>query len=270
MAQPATASCYEVAVEIGGIPIRLRTTDTAFRRILEERYAGFVNASARPEFQFEVEVATPDGMASDEDVRVELNDGRWTLRRGDFQAEWDPRLRLGQTRHSANPYSIDAVLRIVHSILLASEGGFLVHSASAVRCGRAFVFAGRSGAGKTTISRLAPNDVTLLSDEISYVRREGDGYRAFGTPFAGELARVGENVSAPIAVFCLLTKGPRNRIATVPAAEAAQALLRNTLFFAHDPELVKLVFQSALEFVSRVPVCRLTFAPDEHVWEMIA
>jgi hypothetical protein len=269
MGQIATRSRYNVAIEIGGIPIHLSTTDPAFLRVLEERYAGFVNASARPEFQFQVELVPPGRIAGDEDVRVELREGQWALRRGDFCAEWDPRERRGWIRHSANPYSIDAVLRIVHSILLASEGGFLVHSASAVRRGRAFVFAGRSGAGKTTISRLAPREVTLLSDEISYIRRDGDGYRAFGTPFAGELARLGENVSAPVAAFCLLAKGPGNRMEPVPAAEAARALLRNTLFFAHDAELVKRVFQSAFEFVSRVPVHRLVFAPDERVWEMI-
>ena len=29
------------------------------------------------------------------------------------------------------------------------------------------------------------------------------------------------------------------------------------------------VFQSACEFVERVPVQRLTFAPDSRVWDMI-
>ena len=89
----------------------------------------------------------------------------------------------GEIRQSANPYSIDAALRILHSLILARQGGLLVHAASAVRNGRAFLFAGVSGAGKTTISRLAPADVTLLTDEISYLRRNGQGYVAYGTPF---------------------------------------------------------------------------------------
>jgi ABC-type iron transport system FetAB ATPase subunit len=72
------------------------------------------------------------------------------------------------------------VLRILHTLLLAAEGGFLVHAASAVRNGRAFLFAGLSGAGKTTIAGLAPPDATLLTDEISYVRKLDDHYYAFG------------------------------------------------------------------------------------------
>ena len=163
----------------------------------------------------------------------------------------------------------NAVLRIVHSLILARQGGFLIHAASAIRNGKAFLFSGVSGAGKTTISRLAPPDAILLTDEISYVRRQGNGYLACGTPFAGELARVGENQSAPLGALFLLEKGPENRIEPIGATEAVQRLLRNVLFFADDAELVELVFQAACEFASLVPIRRLIFVPDQRVWDII-
>jgi hypothetical protein len=258
-----------VAVEVGGIPVLLRTSDPDFARMLHDRYKGFVNSGAHPVFQFDVDLVAPTGMHPDEGVQVRCENGCWHFRRGDFHAQWDLRSGCGRVSQSPNPYSIDSVLRIVHTILLGSEGGFLLHSASAVRNGRAFLFSGLSGAGKTTITRLAPPDVTLLTDEVSYVRRTAEGYRAFGTPFAGELARVGENVAAPIAAVYLLTKGSENRIDPVPPREATQLLLRNILFFAEDPALVRRVFHSACEFVARVPVERLTFFPDQRVWELI-
>jgi hypothetical protein len=153
---------------------------------------------------------------------------------------------------------------------LAREAGFLVHAASAVRNGRAFLFAGVSGAGKTTISRLAPPDVEVLTDEISYVRRAESGYEAFGTPFAGELARVGENIRAPLSGLYLLSQGSSNCIEPVSDLDAARAILESVLFFAQDVELVRLVFQAALDFVSKVPVRRLVFLPDSRAWELIA
>jgi hypothetical protein len=255
-------------------------------------------------FLLEVELVPPGIMSEAEDARVRLEGGRWVIERGDFRAEWDQARGRGWVRQSANPFSIDSVLRIVHSLTLAREGGFLVHAASAIRNGRAFLFAGVSGAGKTTISRLAPPDVVLLTDEISYVRRgrrQDSGFRsqesgarsqnedttactsslkldtrrltpafvAFGTPFAGELARIGENRRAPIAALYLLAQGTENRIETVSHAEAVRALLQNILFFAQDEELVRLVFESAFDFVSRVPVERLVFAPEPDVWELI-
>jgi hypothetical protein len=41
------------------------------------------------------------------------------------------------------------------------------------------------------------------------------------------------------------------------------------LFFADDSDLVGCVFQSACEFVDRIPIQRLTFVPDSRAWSMI-
>lgn len=260
----------DVAVDIGGMPILLRTQDAAFRALLEKRYAGFVRPAAEPVFAFEVDVIRPErAVSTEEELRVWSEDGLWRLERGDFRAQWDPRVGRGKILQSVSPYAIDSVLRIVHTLIQAPEGGFLLHGASAIRNGRAFLFSGISGAGKTTISRLAPTDSVLLTDEISYVRRQGERYCACGTPFAGELARLGENAVAPIARLYFLAKGPENRIEPIETADALRMLLRNILFFADDADLVKMVFRSACEFLGSVPASRLTFYPDERVWDLI-
>jgi hypothetical protein len=273
---------YSVVIAIGGVAVRVNTVDADFLAMLEERYAGFVvaetSADASAEFEFDVELNAPATVDPDVGVSVTCHSGKWSMERGDFRAEWEPAARRGWIRSSANPYAIDAVLRITHTLMLVRQGGFLLHSASAVRNGKAFLFAGVSGAGKTTISRLAPADATLLTDEISYVRKQdgsmggphkSDGYVAFGTPFAGELGKPGENISAPVAALYLLAKGPENRIEPVSVADAGRELLANMLFFAEDQELVRSAFETACDFVHDVPVYRLTFMPDARVWEMI-
>jgi len=265
---------YSVVIAIGGVAVRVNTADADFLAMLEDRYAGFVSAEARGAFDFDVDLTRATFANPHADVSVTHRSGRWFMERGDFRAEWEPAAHRGWIHQSANPYSIDAVLRIVHTLVLAKQGGFLLHSASAIRNGKAFLFAGVSGAGKTTISRLAPADATLLTDEISYVRklnlpRQGEDYVAFGTPFTGELAKLGENTSAPVAALYLLAKGAENRIDPVPAADAGRELLGNMLFFAEDQEMVHWAFQGACDFVHRVPVYRLTFMPDARVWEMI-
>jgi hypothetical protein len=260
---------HSLVIKIGGIPIRVNTTDEDFLELLQSRYVGYVVGEENPEFEFEMDLKSPEGIAPDAPVRVAYNAGRWYLERGDFRAQWSPKTRRGTIRQTANPYAIDSVLRIVHTLVLVQHGGFLLHSASAIRNGKAFLLAGVSGAGKTTISRLAPSDATLLTDEISYVRRHNDGYIAHGTPFTGELARLGQNTSAPVAALYLLAKGNENRIEPVGAAQAARELLGNMLFFADDPEMVHQAFQTACDFVGSVPVRRLTFMPDARVWELI-
>lgn len=54
----------------------------------------------------------------------------------------------------------------------------------------------------------------------------------------------------------------------IEPAVAVSRLLRNILFFAKQPELVRQVFESVCAFVAAVPVFQLTFFPDEHVWDV--
>src|SRR5277367_6319199 len=254
-------------VEIGGIPIALVTEDDEFLDLLRQRYAGFLSSS-QPEFELKFDL-TSTGPVSDEDVGVRREGDEWILQRGDFHARWNPHTGRGHVRQNPNPYSLDSVLRILHSLILAQRGGFLLHAASAICDGRAYLFSGVSGAGKTTMTRLAPPDVTLLTDEVSYLRPSAGGYSAFGTPFAGELAKAGENCTAPVAALFFLEQGPENRVDELPPAEAVRRLMRNILFFAEDQGLVEKLLATACDFVSRVPIRRLTFYPDARVWKQV-
>ena len=197
MLPPTLTSIHALTIDIGEIPILVRTDNPEFAHMLEDRYGEFVTADApHAVMELEIElvkepglgVGTRDGsgirgsrttMMPTGPERASggrtLGHGAGRLPRGMGSAS-----HRGWVRQSANPYAIDGVLRILHSLILAREGGFLVHAASAVRNGRAFVFAGVSGAGKTTLARLAPPDVTLLTDEISYVRDTGYGTRDTG------------------------------------------------------------------------------------------
>ena len=265
----AVALTSGVVVEIGGLPIRLRCDDPAFLLQIHKRYEGYVSSSHDASFDFEIELAPPETESGDEDLSVTCHAGTWLMERGDFRAQFNPATARGRIEQTINPFSLDSVMRIVHTLLLARKGGFLLHASSAIRNGRAFLFSGVSGAGKTTMVRLAPPDAALLTDEISYVIPENSRYMGVGTPFYGELARAGENVKAPIEVLYLLAKGPENKIEPIEGTAAVRGLMENILFFAKDPEFVKQVFNSACEFAARVPVRRLTFVPNTSVWELI-
>jgi hypothetical protein len=262
--------CRGVVVEVGNVAVLLNTSDASLVRVLERRFGRFLNPTADPMFRFDVTVVAHGELDHDADLRVHAANGRWVMQRGDFHAEWSVAERRGTICQTLNPYAIDAILRIVHTLMLAAAGdGFLIHASSAVRDGRAFVFTGPSGAGKSTIVGLAPDDVTVLTDEISYVRRSAEGYVAFGTPFAGELSDLGEPASAPVAALFHLGRGEDNRHERLGDARAVRTLMRNILFFADDRALVDRVLNTACDFAAQVPAFDLLFAPDARVWSTI-
>ena len=238
---------YLTSVVIGGLPIDIQSASRDFIAMLEKRYAGFVAEPANAGIRLDVEVVASVGDSADEDLEVRYADGRWMINRGDFRAQWDPASQ-SRMRPPGGTIRTRSTLSCASCTAWCWRSGEASWCIRPARCAtaRAFLFSGVSGAGKTTISRLAPPDVTLLTDEISYVRRVGDGYEAFGTPFAGELGKAGENISAPIAGLYLLAQGRQNHARRIGPGEAARRLLRNILFFADDASLVEQLFRYGL------------------------
>ena len=154
-------------VIIGGIPVRLWSRDRSFSRLLRKRYANFLGSCNGEVAELTIHLLAGGTRPADSDLEVECREGSWHIERGDFRAEWDRQSRRGAVWQARSPYALDSVLRILHTLILAERGGFLLHAASIIRNGRALVFAGRSGAGKTTMCRLAPPDATLREREGS-------------------------------------------------------------------------------------------------------
>jgi hypothetical protein len=200
---------------------------------------------------------------------VDFRGEHWSLRYGALRAEYQPRERIGVVA-ADEAWVIDPFLRFLYALLMIQGGGFLLHAASVVRNGEAFVFAGASGAGKTTISRLAPPDAAVLSDEVSCLRPTAEGYAAFGTPFRGGLNVVAQPIRAPVRALYLLCHGQETRIEPVKGGAAVRAVISNMLHASLKESSAPAILDAACEFVRRTPVYRLEFRPEPSVWEAIA
>jgi ABC-type multidrug transport system ATPase subunit len=152
---------------------------------------------------------------------------------------------------------------------LLPQRGFLLHAASVVRDGRAYIFVGRSGAGKSTVASLSPLG-SVLTDEISLIRHSEGCWQAFGTPFWGEFRAAGMNRHFPIAGIYFLTQDCQDCFEPLTAKKILRALLPCVLFFSSDKHAHETLLNMLLDLVQDVPAYRLHFRRSPNFWKVIA
>lgn len=260
----------EVSVRIAGLRTSILTRELEISNVVRGRYKGFLSAGT-PDWRIEMggQPAGPPPFA--EDVVVTRNGGpaRFSVTRADFVGTVDLREHCGTvTLTDPDEISVDAFLRILYSLALVEAHGIVVHAASLIRNGKAYLFCGPSGSGKTTVARLSP-DAILLSDELSIARISRGRAFCYGTPFWGELARAGEDRTAPLAGIYFLRKGGRHAVEEIRPRQALERLLPNVLFFASEGDLTAGVFRIAADLVEAVPCFDLSFRLDPGFWEVI-
>lgn len=257
-----------IHLNIAEVGLAIRSENPEFIAQIADRYEGFVTSSSDG---FTMDVDTERGITTvGEDLpRVTALDGSFHFERRDFTMDVDRAAKTIVGSCAPNMYSFDSCLRVFFTVHLLDVEGVMIHGASVVSNeGNAYLFFGVSGAGKTTTARLSAPRV-VLSDELTILRRQGDGYRAYGTPFWGELQKNGENISAPLAGLNLLVKDTKAFLEPMPQRKALQALLPCVLFFAHEKPLVNRAVDRAADIVATVPARAMHFLPDNSFWRLL-
>jgi hypothetical protein len=164
-------------------------------------------------------------------------------------------------------YPMDMLLMIQ---LLGQSGGFLFHAAGVIHEGKAILFVGRSGAGKSTISKLwlTRPGVTLLNDDRVIVRRWQGQYQAFGNPWHGEVSAVSSD-SAPLERIYLLKHGPQNCVTALKPVEAVSRLLSCSFPTYWDAQGMEISLGHLEKLIHSVPCFELAFLPDERVLDFV-
>jgi len=166
--------------------------------------------------------------------------------------------------------SFENYLRCAVAWCAAERGGALVHAASAVRKGRAYLFYGESGAGKSTLSSVSTRS-QVVSDDLSLVLpRDAGGLDLVGSPFRGTY-EAGEPVVGrfPLAAGFRIVKAPVASVRPVPRAVAFGQLVGSLTFvaeaFRERPDL----FASVEAAFAGVPLFELHFRKDDSYWDAI-
>lgn len=142
------------------------------------------------------------------------------------------------------------VLRFALILDLQLTGGLVLHAASRIFEREAYVFAGRSEIGKSTLSRaFPPRD--FLGDELCFIDEQQVVHR---TPFFGEVPAPEGELTAPLAMLVMLAQAPAVALTRLSPAAAARALLTTTVHLCHDPALTRVLVDRVAALCERLPV----------------
>ena len=175
---------------------------------------------------------------------------------------------LGPGSLAADPLlpPIDEVLMVN---LLSQERGVYIHACGVAKGGKALIFCGVSGAGKSTMANLwKRRDVVVLSDDRLIVRKEGSRFWVYGTPWHGD-AKVASPTKAEVEGIYFLKHGPQNRIAHLSPFEATTKLMVCCFPTFHDRGGMEFILALLGELATAVPCSEFSFVPDESAVEAV-
>lgn len=160
---------------------------------------------------------------------------------------------------------INSFLRLAYGVTAVNYQTIKVHASVIELDGKALVFLGRSGTGKSTHSRLWLQHIpgcTLLNDDEPILRNFEDGtVRVYGAPWSGSTPCY-RNDWAEVAAIVHLHQSPDNNLSRLKPLEGLSSLYKSAALLRSDRENKDKVLDVVTRVIERIPVYRLGCRPD--------
>jgi len=200
------------------------------------------------------------------EARFDMDDGR--ARVGPDGRAW---VELAGDLSERAPFALMNLVRACLAWRMPSRGGALLHAGALVVGGRAWVLAGREGAGKSTwVEQGRRGGAAAVSDDLALVDGAASRIEVVGAPFRSDLVAPYARGRWPLAGILFPVWGPEPVLAPVARAIARARVAANLPFVERawgvDERLPGLVDR----LVSEVPCLDLTFPPTPAFLALLA
>ena len=175
--------------------------------------------------------------------------------------------RLGELYYEDfNLFGVNNALMVMYALSTANQQTALFHSSVVSYEGKAYMFLGPSGTGKSTHSSLWLKYIKgteLVNDDNPVVRVLDDGsIWVYGSPWSGKTPCY-RNVSYPLGAIVDLSQAPENRIRRLKPIEAYAALMMSISGKRWDKQLAEGLHVTENLLVTNAAVWHLDCLPDE-------
>lgn len=156
-------------------------------------------------------------------------------------------------------------LWFAYSLLSSFSSISFVHSSVVVYRGRAVMFLGESGTGKSTHTRLWCGNIQgsrLLNDDSPIIALEDDRVMVYGSPWSGKTPCY-QPYKFPLVAVVRLSQAPHNRIQRLSTPEAFAALQPSLPpALMQDDDFADRLVEIISSTISAVPFYHLECLPD--------
>ena len=205
----------------------------------------------------------------DYDVKITKERNKLSFHRADYLIETDEEY-TNATIYVHDQLALKhALMNLYSSYIVYHNWGLLIHSSCVVEKEKAHIFAGQSGAGKSTAAKLSHPRV-LLSDEATLLKITSDGITIFDSPFRSEMKSSGSVKSRSLGSVQLLHQSLENNRVLINKSNAFLLLMDKVFYWAHDPSETKNIVKLLESLINTVPVYNLYFQKNNTFWELIS
>lgn len=272
------------AIDLSGLSIRFEGLDESLRDSIARRFAAYMCPPERAvsplvvscrrdvvEYYVEPERSGPEGY-----YRLRIVHDAGVIRMVTYSmAGWidlaasRAGVALGTGTFDPPERAIENFLRVAVAWMALARGGFFVHGASIVRKGRAYVFFGKSAAGKSTLAAMN-NEGKVVSDDLTLVLPGERGLAVAGSPFRGTYEG-GEPVTGlfPLAGMFRLFQGTTTHVERPRRVLAFAELVANLPFVNEALSRMPGILDSLESAAFSVPILFLHFRKEPDFWPAV-
>lgn len=161
--------------------------------------------------------------------------------------------------------AVNNAIMLMYAFAATRHNTLLIHASVVMNKGNGYLFIGKSGAGKSTHSRLWLESIKgseLINDDNPVIRvYKNNQIKVFGSPWSGKTPCY-KQLSTPVKAIVRINKDIENKIVRETPAGAFASLLPTVSTMKWDDDLFSKLCDTISTIISVVPVFKLNCKAD--------